>query len=55
MNAEENVVAKMFAAQISGVRLVYIKHKLLIGTIWLGIILPLLLYTSYALFKQREV
>jgi hypothetical protein len=55
MNAEENVVSNMLRAQIGGVRLVYIKHKLLISAIWLGIILPLLLYTSYALFKQREV
>ena len=55
MTAEENVVSKMLRAQISGMRLVFIRHKLLISTIWLGIVLPLLLYTSYALFKQREV
>jgi hypothetical protein len=55
MHVEENVAARMFAAQISGVRLVFIRHQLLISTIWLGIIIPLLLYTSYVLFKQREV
>lgn len=55
MNIEDNVVSKMLAAQINGVRLVYLKHQLLISAIWVGLILPLLLYTSYALFKQREV
>ncbi len=55
MNIEENVVSKMLAAQIQGVRLVYITHKLLISVIWLGLIIPLFLYTSYVLFKQREV
>ncbi|WP_421799667.1 hypothetical protein [Haliscomenobacter sp.] len=55
MNKAENVVSKMFAAQIQGVSLVYVKNKLIISTIWLGVILPLLLYTSYILFKQREV
>lgn len=55
MNLEENVVRKMLAAQIEGVRLVYIEYRLLINSIWLGIILPFLLYTSYVLFKQHEV
>lgn len=51
----ENVVSKIFAAQIEGMYQVYQEHQLLINAIWLGLILPLLLYTSYVLFKQREV